>query len=308
MAKVERNEIPPRGKIKNLAASIKARLLNYSKENRIEYQGVFRLYVQERFLYRVSRSAYSKKFILKGALLFLAFNISKYRPTKDIDFLGTSVENDAEVLKKIIKEILLIDFEDGLTFDPESIEAEEIVETQEYHGIRIKFNVFLKKARDRIQIDIGFGDPIYEGPVEIDYPVLLDLPSPKLLAYSIESAIAEKFEAIVSRGFATSRMKDFFDILHFAEKRKFESGKLKEAIKITFNNRNTDLNNRYAVFSSDFKKDKVKQSMWTTFLNQRKLKSESEFEKVIERLELFVEPIFQLNENKIWNPENWSWE
>jgi len=294
--------------IKNLAASIKAQLFNYAKENGKDFNGVFRLYVQERFLYRLSKSAYSKKFILKGALLFLAFDISKYRPTKDIDFLVTSVENDADALKQIILEILKINSDDGISFDSENIEAEEIVEEQEYHGIRIKFNAFLEKSRDRIQIDIGFGDPIYAGPIEIDYPVLLDLPSPKLLAYSIESAIAEKFEAIVSRGFSTSRMKDFFDILHFAERQKFESKKLKEAITITFNNRKTDLSNRSAVFSSDFKKDKAKQLMWLAFLNQRKLKSESEFEKVIEQLEQFIEPIYELKENKIWNPETWSWE
>lgn len=294
--------------IKNLAASIKARLLNYAKDNGKDFQGVFRLYVQERFLYRLSKSIHAKKFVLKGALLFLAFDISKHRPTKDIDFLGTSIENDAAALKQIIKEILEINSEDGLTFDLENIDDEEIVEAQEYHGVRIKFNVFLENSRDRVQIDIGFGDPIYAGPIEIDYPVLLDLPSPKLLAYSIESAIAEKFEAIVSRGFSTSRMKDFFDILHFAERQKFESKKLKEAITITFSNRKTDLNNRFAVFSSDFKKDKAKQSMWSAFLRQRNLKSESKFERVIEELEEFIEPIFQQDKDENWNPVTWRWE
>ena len=293
--------------IKNLAASVKARLFNYAKDNGIDFQGVFRLYVQERFLYRLSKSAYAKKFILKGALLFLAFDISKHRPTKDIDFLGTSVENDEDVLKDIFKEILEIKSDDGLTFDSESIEAEEIVEEQEYHGIRIKFNAFLEKSRDRIQIDIGFGDPIYAGPIKIDYPVLLDFPSPKLLAYSIESAIAEKFEAIVSRGFSTSRMKDFFDILHFAERQQFESKKLKEAMLITFKNRKTDLSDRSAVFSFDFKKDKAMQSMWSAFLKRRKLKSDIEFEKVIERLESFIEPVFQKGNLK-WNPKKFLWK
>ncbi len=210
-------------------------------------------------------------------------------------------------MKDIFKEILKIKSDDGLTFDSESIEAEKIVEEQEYHGIRIKFNAFLEKSRDRIQIDIGFGDPIYAGPIKIDYPVLLDLPSPKLLAYSIESAIAEKFEAIVSRGFSTSRMKDFFDILHFAERQQFVSKKLKEAIMITFKNRKTDLSDRLAVFSSDFKEDKAMQSMWSAFLNQRKLKSEIEFEKVIEKLGSFIEPVFQ-NGNLKWNPKKFLWE
>lgn len=294
--------------IKNRAASIKARLFNYAEHNGKDFQGIFRLYVQERFLYRLSKSAYAKKFILKGALLFLAFDISKYRPTKDIDFLGTSVENNADILKEIIEEILKVNSEDGLTFDSKSIEADEIVEEQEYHGIRIKFNVYLEKSRDRMQIDIGFGDPIVAGPIEIDYPVLLDLPSPRLLAYSIESAMAEKFEAIVSRGFSTSRMKDFFDILHFAERQKFESKKIKEAITITFNNRKTDLNDRIDVFSGDFKKDNAKRSMWLAFLKQRKLTSENEFAEVIERLELFIEPVLNINENKLWNPETWRWE
>lgn len=292
---------------KNLAASVKARLFNYARDNGKDFQGVFRLYVQERFLYRLSKSVYANKFILKGALLFLAFDISRYRPTKDIDFLGTSVANDEDVLKDIFKKILDIKSDDGLTFDSESIEAEKIVEEQEYHGIRIKFNAFLEKSRDRIQIDIGFGDSIYAGPIKIDYPVLLDLPSPVLIAYSIESAIAEKFEAIVSRGFTTSRMKDFFDILHFAERQQLESIKLKEAILITFNYRKTDLSDRSAVFSSDFKKDKAKQSMWTAFLTQRKLKSDIEFDKVIGKLESFIEPVFH-NDKLKWNHEKFLWE
>ncbi len=137
--------------------------------------------------------------------------------------------------------------------------------------------------------------------------MLLDFPSPKLLAYSIESAIAEKFEAIVFRGFSTSRMKDFFDILHFAERQQFESEKLKEAITITFKNRKTDLSDRYALFSSDFKKDKAKQSMWSVFLNQRKLKSDSEFERVIERLESFIEPVFR-DDNLKLDPKIFIWE
>ena len=184
--------------IKNIAASVKERLLNIAKENESNYQHILRQYVQERFLYRLSQSIHKNNFILKGTLLFLAHDISNLRPTKDIDFLGDSISNKIETLEELVKDILKVKYNDGVIFDVESIEADNIVDNGDYHGIRVKFYGYLESTRVRTQIDVGFGDKIVEGPVNIDFLVLLDFDRPKLKAYSIESAIAEKFEAIVS--------------------------------------------------------------------------------------------------------------
>jgi len=297
-----------RKELKNIAASVKARLLNIAKENESNYQHILRQYVQERFLYRLSQSIHKNNFILKGALLFLAHNISNLRPTKDIDFLGDSISNKIETIEELIKDILKEEYNDGVNFDEESIEASNIVEDGDYHGIRVKFYGYLENTRVRAQIDVGFGDEIVEGPVNIDFPVLLDFERPKLKAYSIESAIAEKFEAIVSISRTTSRMKDFYDIIYFAEFYQFRINSLEKAIQTTFTNRGTNLQNKNYVLSDEFKDDKVKQDMWTAFLNRTGLKTNDTFSDVISKLSAFFEPLFVNKQEKIWNPEKWKWE
>ncbi|MDP3683467.1 MAG: nucleotidyl transferase AbiEii/AbiGii toxin family protein, partial [Ignavibacteria bacterium] len=206
-----------RKEIKNIAASVKERLRNISIQAGKDFQSVLHQYIQERFLFRLSKSIYVDNLILKGALLFVAHDISRSRPTKDIDFLGSSVPNEKDKLVEIIKEILDVSCEDGLRFDNNDIDSEDIVEGEEYHGVHIKFYAYLEHSRERVQIDIGFGDRIIGGPIEIDFPTLLDFPAPRLKVYSIESSVAEKFEAIVSLQLETSRMKDVYDIHYFAE-------------------------------------------------------------------------------------------
>ena len=286
----------------NISASVKARLLNIAKENESNYQFILRQYVQERFLYRLSQSIHKNNFILKGALLFLAHDISNLRPTRDIDFLGDSISNKIETIEELVKDILKVKCNDGVNFDEESIEASNIVEDGDYHGIRVKFYGYLENTRVRTQIDVGFGDEIVEGPVNIDFPVLLDFECPKLKAYSIESAIAEKFEAIVSISRTTSRMKDFYDIIYFAEFYQFRIHSLKEAMQTTFTNRGTNLQNKNYVLSDEFKDDKVKQDMWSAFLNRTGLKSKNTFSDIISKLSAFIEPVFVNEKEKKWNP------
>ncbi len=296
-----------RKEIKNIAASVKERLRNIATQTGKEFQSIIRQYIQERFLFRLSKSIYSNNLILKGALLFIAHDISRTRPTKDIDFLGTSVSNEKDDIAEIIKEILNISCEDGLRFEVDSVESENIVEDGDYHGVRVKFNTYLENSRERIQIDIGFGDKITGGPIEIDFPTLLDFPAPHLKVYSIESAIAEKFEAIVSLQLETSRMKDFYDILFFAEHYEFKRELLKEAILTTFNHRETDIEIRKNIFDDEFKADEKLQKYWTAFLERNKLTAENSFMEIVNKINAFIEPIFY-NKKLNWNPNKFNWE
>lgn len=294
--------------IKNVPASVKERLKNISFQNGKEFQSVLSQYVQERFLYRLSKSNYSNNLILKGALLFIAHDISRNRPTRDIDFLGSKIPNEIDDLVKVIKEILNINYDDGLRFDSDSVEAEDITEDGDYKGVRIKFNAFLENSRVRIQLDIGFGDTIIAGPVEKEFPTLLDFPAPKLMVYSIETAIAEKFEAIVSLQLQTSRMKDFYDILFFAEYYDFKKEILFQAIRTTFNNRSTDLNLSKLIFEDKFKNNENFQKLWTTFLERNKLENDKSFSIVVSLIQSFIGPIFDSKSNNNWNPKKWKWE
>ncbi len=123
----------------------------------------------------------------------LAYKMPLLRPTKDIDFLLRSITNDQEKIKSIIGQVASIDAMDGVSFVIESISAENIIENADYGGIRVKFEAMLDNARKVLQLDIGFGDIVVAGPVEIDFPTLLEeQPVPHLQVYSTESAIAGK--------------------------------------------------------------------------------------------------------------------
>ena len=278
--------------IKNIATSVKERLRNVASQTGKEFQSVIRQYVQERFLFRLSKSIYSKNFILKGALLFVAHEISRNRPTRDIDFLGSSISNDINDIKEVVKEILEIEFEDGLKFDTDSVEVENIVEDGDYNGIRVKFYANMENSKERVQLDIGFGDRMTSEPVEIEFPTLLDFAAPKIKVYSIETAIAEKFEAIVSLQLLTSRMKDFYDISFFAKHYEFRKDILLKSIQTTFSHRATDIRQRKMIYEDKFKTDTQLQKLWVAFLKRNKLKSDNSFPDVVKKIQLFIEPIF----------------
>jgi len=293
--------------IKNISASVKERLRNIATQTGKDYQSLLRQYVQERFLFRLSISPFVNNFILKGALLFLAHDISRLRPTRDIDFLGSSISNNKNEILEIVKQIFRIDFEDGLRFDPNKIESEKITEDGDYKGIRIKSFAFLENSRERVQIDIGFGDKIIAGPVDLDFPTLLDFPAPRLKVYSVESAVAEKFEAIVSLQLQTSRMKDFYDILFFAGNYRFKKNLLKEAIETTFNNRESDIKLRTVIFEYKFKDNDQLQKYWSAFLSRNKLTAETNFTIIVDRISSFIEPIFDGKTKNDWNKTSWKW-
>ncbi|MEE9449556.1 MAG: nucleotidyl transferase AbiEii/AbiGii toxin family protein [Ignavibacteriaceae bacterium] len=294
--------------IKNIGASMRDRLLNLSKETSRDYNALLRQFFQERFLYRLSISHYRDVLILKGALLLVSHNISRYRPTRDVDFLGNTVSNKMEDCKNIISEIVKIYAKDGITFDNEKIKAEFITEETDYNGIRISVPYKMDTIIGNLSIDIGYGDKIVDGPVELDYPSLIGLPSPKLMVYSLESSIAEKFEAIVKLNFQTSRMKDFYDIVFIGGSKSFKSETLKEAFETTFNTRETDLRERKIIYEEEFKNDKTKQVQWNSFITKNKLDADNEFKQVVEKLENFIEPIFVNEKEKKWNPSKWRWE
>jgi predicted nucleotidyltransferase component of viral defense system len=295
--------------IKDIAASVRARLFNLSKSQKVEFDSVLLQYFEERLLYRLSVSPYKNNFILKGALLFLSLDMPRTRPTKDIDFLGVSTENSLQNIKKVFSAIAEIPQEDGVTFDPRSITAQKIQEEEQYEGVRVFLTGKLGSARKKLQIDIGFGDIIVEGPVKTRFPVLIDMPVPVIKAYSKVSALAEKLEAIAHRGITTSRMKDFFDILYLAIHSDFEISTLKKAIAKTFGKRDTKKSNIGLIFEKDFKESKEKQSQWEAFLRRNRIDLKMSFSEAVERIGPFVKPLYDetIEGKRSWNREKWTW-
>jgi len=258
----------------NLAASVRQRLLNLSKERKEAFDLVLTQYANERFLYRLSSSKFRSQFVLKGAALFVAWTGRSHRPTRDLDLLGYG-DPSTDLLAQSMKSICEEKVEpDGLEFDSESVQASEIREEREYGGIRVQMVAALEAARISLQIDVGFGDVIVPSAQEIAYPVLLDFPAPWIKGYTQESVIAEKLEAIVALGLANSRMKDFYDLCAFANGFSFKGEILVEAIQATFARRQTPIPREPPALSEEFYGNQEKVTQWLAFLRRSHLRPE----------------------------------
>lgn len=249
--------------IKNVPASIRQRLLNRAKNDKRPFNELLQYYAMERFLYRLSKSVHAHRFILKGALMLRVWRSPEVRPTMDIDMLGRTSNEESSIIAQV-RDIIAVDVEaDGLSFDPDSIQTERITEDADYEGIRIRFRGELDSARVSMQIDIGFGDIVHPEPEASDLPTMLDSPAPRLLCYSRESAIAEKFETMVKLGILNSRMKDFYDIWLLSRQFDFDGAVLTEAIRLTFERRGTMMPIEIEGFNKAFIDGK--QIQWTAF-------------------------------------------
>lgn len=278
--------------LKNIGASVHQRLKNVSKESGRSFNDLVQYYALERWLYRLSQSGYENVFILKGALMLVAWRAPILRATRDIDLLART-SNDLDGIKHIIAEICRTDVpDDGVLFDPESVTTTRIAEDADYEGVRATFAGILATTRLSMQIDMGFSDVITPGPVGISYPTILDYPAPVLRAYNRETAIAEKFEAMVSLGRLNSRMKDFFDVWLLANTSDFSGADLSAAILATFRKRETELTAAPQAFEDDFAPSK--QSQWAGFLKRmRPSEAPSTFSDAVAAVRVFLQPVHE---------------
>ena len=276
--------------IRNVAHSVHQRLLNESRKRNQPFNAILQLYAIERFLYRIGKSDYSEKLLLKGALLLQVWKMPIVRPTMDIDVLGR-LEPSEDILARVIKDCMEVTVDDdGLVFHPDTVTAETITEDADYQGVRIRFKASLGNADITLQVDVGIGDDVVPGPLWIDYPVLLDNEKPHLLAYTPESAIAEKYQTMVELDMANSRMKDFYDIRLLSNNLNFDGKSLAKAIKVTFGRRKTALPADLPTALSDrFIEDDMKQTQWKAFLRKSGLE-QIDLRDTIKRLQDFLMP------------------
>jgi hypothetical protein len=276
----------------NLAASVHQRLLNYARATDRPFNEMLQRFALERFLYRLGRSPYARRFVLKGALMLTAWQIPSPRPTRDIDLLGR-MENTVEQVVSAVEAICQEPVpDDGLRFETEGIVGERITETANYSGVRLRFAAYLGQARIPMRIDVGFGDPLVPGPSLVRLPAILDFPPPEVRGYSRESAIAEKYQIMVYLGKINSRMKDFYDVWSLATHFPFEGAILAQAISETFESRGTSLSLHPIVFSDVFAQDGEKQVQWEAF--RRRLRMEdmpATLQEVVQVIAAFLGPV-----------------
>lgn len=289
----------------NLPASIRARLLNKARLEKIDFNLVLTRYALERLLYRLSISTHHDHFLLKGALLFdLWFDIP-HRPTRDADLLGFG-STEIPHLEAVFKEICGIGVEDGIVFQTDTVRAEEIRKDANYAGVRITLLGILDSARCSVQVDVGFGDAVTPGPDLVNYPVLLrDLPEPILRAYPRYTVVAEKFEAIVSLGIANTRMKDFFDLWVLAKHSELDGATLRRAIVTTFERRGTQLPADIPFgLTDDFTHDDQKQKQWRAFLQKNALEP-MPLHEVVLVIRQFLMPLLDATQQGLGFERQW---
>ena len=294
-----------RKQIKNVPASVKQKLLNISRKDNRPFNELLQYYAMERFLYRLSQSNYADSFVLKGALALQVRKVEKFRPTMDIDISQKRNDEISKIIKQI-KNILSVKVdEDGIVFDLQSIRLEDIKRDTSYKGARALFFGKLDSANINMQIDISFRDVIFPEPKKkMTFPCILDFPAPKLLCYSLESIVAEKFEALVKLGDWNSRMKDFYDLWMLSRQHNFYGHQLSKAIELTFKNRGTSLKQEITAFKKEF--IRKKETEWKAFTKNLNQEYSPSLSNVMESVKSFLLPVIKALVNKEAIPKQWK--
>jgi predicted nucleotidyltransferase component of viral defense system len=218
---------------------LKDHVRNISKGNSNQAQMIIRRYVTERFLERLSSSPLRGNFVLKGGTLISAMIGLENRSTMDLDATIVNVPLSLEDATRLVKEIINVPLADGLKF--EVMGASLIMVDVDYPGVRVTLMSIFEDMRIPVKIDFSSGDAITPSEVEYAYPLLFEKRTIPILAYPVETILAEKLETIISRGQANTRMRDYYDIhaLAAAYKHELRPAVLQEALRNTSRKRGT---------------------------------------------------------------------
>ncbi|SCK61115.1 Nucleotidyl transferase AbiEii toxin, Type IV TA system [Variovorax sp. HW608] len=280
-----------RNATRNNAASVRARLRNKARAEKLDFNLLLTRYGLERMLYRLSVSDDRGQFLLKGALLFDLWFDVPHRPTHDADLLGFG---SAELphLENLFRQISQIESDDGIVFQADTVKAAEIRKEANYAGVRVTLIGLLDGARLPVQIDIGFGDAVVPGPEDAQYPVILEgMPSPQLRVYPRYTVVAEKFEAMASLGILNSRMKDYFDLWILSRHSDFDGAVLAQAVRATFERRGTGIPSGLPLgLTDEFALHEQKNMQWSGFQRKNALEP-MPLAAVIDALREFLSPV-----------------
>lgn len=286
--------------VKNMAASVLTRLKNQAKVDKIPFQMVLQLFAQEEFLRKLSASEYSENLVLKGGMFIYTLTEFQSRPTRDIDFLFRNLHGSLEDTEHTMKEICAVDTgNEFITL--EVVGTERISLERKYPGVKTHFIGHISNVRIPFSIDIGIDDVVVPNPAKRKILTRLpDFQAPEVYTYSLESTIAEKFDAVLQRMSGTSRMKDFYDIYYLSDIFDFEGAVLQEAVEQTLKHRGRSQN------PGAF--DEIRKFEYNAFLNTQWKAFEPaknaglEFSEVLHRLDAFLKPVYEsLLASQSWN-------
>jgi len=276
--------------IKNKSASALARLRNQAKEEGISYQMSLQLFFQEEFLRRLSHSRYRDNLILKGGMFIYVLTEFDSRPTRDMDFMLRSLSNELGNIKNVMEEICSIQTDNDYIW-LEVTGVEQITLEKKYPGEKTKFIGHINNVRVPFSVDVGIDDVIVPNAEIREIATRLEgFEAPEIYTYSLESTIAEKFDAILQRMDTTSRMKDFFDIYYLSNVFDFDGGLLKEAVSETTKHRGRELEEDVFARIEKFDESEFFRIQWSKF--GPAVEINLPFSDTLKRLSDFLEPIY----------------
>lgn len=262
------------------------------------------LYVLERFLFRLSRSPHRSRLVLKGGMLLAAFE--ERRPTRDVDLLAREVSNDLETVARLVHDVLLVGADDGVEFRPDRLAMDVIRDGDVYPGARVVVPAAIHRARLRLRIDVSVGDPVTPGVVEVDYPSLLEK-SFRVVGYPLETVLAEKIVTMSDRGDATTRERDFADVVLLVRRQEIDAVRLSAAIGATGTHRQSELRPLRQVL---VELGASRQTDWARFVDRAGLRTQvpPTYEEAIGLVADFADPILTgAVTSGAWDPVGRSW-
>jgi hypothetical protein len=262
------------------------------------------LYVLERFLYRLARSAYRDRLVLKGGMLLAC--LDSRRPTADIDLLAQAVANDVDIIAGVVTAVLAIVVDDGVAYEPDRLSAQVIRDAELYAGLRLAVPARVDRARAVLRVDVNVGDPVTPAPVQVEYPGLLEGPF-RLLGYPLATVLAEKVVTMIDRGVATTRERDFADVLLLARRHPIAATELLAAMSATGDHRGSALHPL-----ADYLEPlgTARQASWLAYLTRSGLADlvPTVYADAINEVAEFVDPLLSgAVTNGTWDPVTQSW-
>jgi predicted nucleotidyltransferase component of viral defense system len=261
-------------------------------------------YVLERFLFRLSRSAYRDRLVLKGGMLLAV--LGSRRPTGDIDLLARAIDNDVGAIADVVRTVLSVTVDDGVTYESDAMTTQVIRDDAPYSGVRLSVPSRIERAKAVLRLDVNVGDPVTPQPVGIDYPALLDRPF-RLLGYPVATVLAEKLVTMIERGAATTRERDFADVVVLSRRYRISASELLAAVNATAEHRQVPLRPLAALLGG---LGDERQQAWSTFITGAGLEGlvPSGYADAINMVAAFIDPLLRGSvESGKWDPESASW-
>ena len=298
--------------MKDMGASVLARLKKQAREKGINYQTCLQLFVQEEFLRKLEMSPYVENFVLKGGMFLYTISNFEGRPTMDIDFMLRRLSNDVVAMERLIKDICAIDTGNDFLI-MEAVGVKEIIPEKKYPGIGISMMAHIKNVRVPFSLDIGVDDVIIPGAVRRIIETRLEgFKKPSIYTYSLESAMAEKFDAIIKRMTATSRMKDFYDIYYWSQMYEYDGRVLQEAVFETLQHRGTPYEKDSIEQIKAFAENSYLVTLWNNYYPGPGI-DKPKFSEVVVQIDVFLGPVFSaiLKEEEFfgqWSTRENAWK